>query len=298
MNSPHRAVHAAREPNHRPRWADLHMHSTASDGGYAPAKLMSMAAARRLAAVALTDHDTIDGLTEAAQAATTHGMEFVPGIELEARQGRRIVHILGYFIDATSPALLRALADERQRRDQRNREIVARLAALGIRLDYDALVNANGGRPLGRPHLANELVSLGIVSSFRQAFARYLGSSAATYVPHVVREANEAIAMIRAAGDVASLAHPSRVGCETSLELENVVRRLGEAGLAALEVSHPDVTGEFARTCERLARKLDLAPTGGSDFHRFVGAERSGTGFYGHRVPCEWIASLRERRAG
>lgn len=298
MTSPRRAVDLARDPNLRPRWADLHMHSTASDGGYAPTKLMNMAAARRLAAVALTDHDTIDGLAEAAQAAATHGMEFVPGIELEARQGRRVVHILGYFIDAASPELLRQLADERQRRDQRNREIVSRLAALGIRLDYDALVKANGGRPLGRPHLANELVGLGIVSSFRQAFSRYLGSGAAAYMPRVVREAGEAVAMIRAAGGVASLAHPSRVGCETSLELENVVRRLQEAGLAALEVSHPDVTGEFARVCERLATKLDLVPTGGSDFHRFVGAERPGTGFYGHRVPCEWIAALRARRTG
>lgn len=278
------------------RWIDLHLHSTASDGRYAPGKVMEMAAARGLSAVALTDHDTTAGLAEAEGAATRLGMEFVPGIEMEAEYGHHRLHILGYFIDVANTGLVGALAQMVTNRHARNEEIIARLGQVGVVVEYRAICERHAGAAIGRPHIADELIRQRAVSSFQQAFSRFLGNDAPAYVPRVAPSGAEVIRIIRGAGGVASLAHPGRIKASSHLELATMVRDLREAGLGAIETSHPDHNEATARFVGELAARFDLLTTGGSDFHTLGTAVTRGTGFAKRRVPYEWLERLRDSR--
>ena len=278
------------------RWIDLHMHSTASDGAFAPAKLMELAKLRGLSAVALTDHDTTAGLAEAAAKAGEIGLDFVPAIELAAERSRGVLHILGYFVDADAPGLKTFLADIVAKRDERNRAILERLAAMGTSID-PAFLTATPGTTIGRPHIAEALVRAGAASSFHDAFTRYLARGAAAFVERRTAEAEEVIAVIRAARGVASMAHPSQLRCESHLELVTVLHRLREAGLAALEVRHPDHSADQTRVYTELAFRLSLACSGGTDFHSLGARLDRGVGFGKVRVPYEWLDELRNRRS-
>ncbi len=271
------------------------MHSTASDGVYPPAKLMQMARARGLAAVALTDHDTVAGLAEAERAASEAGLEFVPGIELAAEHGRGTLHLLGYFIDAGCAVLSSLLTEVVELRNERNRAIVERLARLGIEIDYERLVADCEAAAVGRPHIARAMVRCGAASNLQDAFDRYLGSGGAAYVERRLSSAETAIGAIRRAGGVASLAHPSQLGCESRLELETVLRRLMNAGLGAIESRHPDHTAQQTEQYDRLAKRFGLARTGGSDFHALGNRHQRGIGFGRVKVPHDWLATLRDR---
>ncbi|MFH1417049.1 MAG: PHP domain-containing protein [Planctomycetota bacterium] len=281
----------SREPR---RWIDLHLHSTASDGAYAPAKLIGMAKARGLCAVALTDHETTAGLSEAATAAAEAGIEFVPGIEVAARRNRGTMHILGYFIDAGSTALNGFLSEMLAKRHERNRAVLDRLAELGIELDREKLKRSADGPVVTRPHIARALVHSGLAGSFKEAFDRYLADGAAAWVRREKPTAEEAIGTIRGAGGVATLAHPSTLGHASHLELETLVRSLCDAGLQGIEVYHPDHTSQQTRLFVEMAARFDLAITGGSDFHAFD-SHRGGSGFGGIRVPYAVLAPLRKR---
>ncbi|MBI5764454.1 MAG: PHP domain-containing protein [Planctomycetes bacterium] len=278
------------------RWIDLHLHSMASDGRYAPCKVMEMAAARGLSAVSLTDHDATAGLAEAEDAATQLGMEFVPGIEMEAEYGRHRLHILGYFIDATNAGLVDALAKMVVNRHARNEEIIARLRCMGVVIDYRAICKRHAGAAIGRPHIADELIRQRAVSSFQQAFSRYLGNEAPAYVPRVAPTGAEVIRIIREAGGVASLAHPGRIKTSSHLELATMVRDLRDGGLSAIEISHPDHNDATAKLAAELAARFELLTTGGSDFHTLGTAVTRGTGFAKRRVPYEWLERLRGER--
>lgn len=278
------------------RWVDLHLHSTASDGVYAPAKLIELAATRGLSAVALTDHDTTAGLPEAAAAARVHGIEFVPGIELSARYGARLIHILGYWINPESLPLVRVLADQAARGAQRMQRIRSRLRDCGISIEDHDLADAAGSR-VGRPHVARILVRRGLVRDHDEAFTKYLGVGAPAFVEHEALPAAEAIEAIRAAGGVACLAHPVWLGCTSILELETVIRDLMTAGLRGLEVLHPAQSGEWAERCRALAEKLGLAMTGGTDFHGFGGCAQRGVGFGNPRVAYEYLEALNRCRS-
>ena len=271
------------------------MHSTASDGTYAPARLMQMAAARGLSAVALTDHDTTAGLAEAADAARAVELEFVPGIEFAAEYARGTLHILGYFIDSAAPPLVEVLAEIVRERDQRNRRMAARLAGLSVRLPAEVVEPVPGGAVIGRPHLAHAIVRAGAAATFQEAFDRYLARGAASYVERACPTAERIIAVIRAAGGVAVLAHPSQVGYGSRLELETLLRRLIDAGLGGVEVVHPDHSGDQRRLYEDLADRWRLAKTGGSDFHALPMQLERGVGFGRVRVPHGWLTVLAAR---
>ncbi len=274
------------------RWIDLHLHSTASDGAYTPARLMEMAAARGLSAVALTDHDTVAGLAEAAAQAAALGLEFIPGIELEASCGRGLMHILGYWIDPDCQALTGLLDRMLAGRHTRNAEIIARLADVGIDLDYRAIRDAAGSGSVGRPHIAGALVRLGAVAGFREAFDRFLGPSGAAHVPLASSSAAEIIAAITAAGGIASLAHPATLRYDSHLELRTILRRLTDVGLRAIEVIHPSHTAKESRLFVELAERLGLAPTGGSDFHKLGVRAAKGVGFGRVRVGYSVLEAL------
>lgn len=270
---------------------DLHSHTTASDGQYPPSVLLGMAAEAGVTVLAVTDHDTVAGLPEAAEAARHHGVELVPGIELSAFLGRREVHILGHFIDPDHPPL-RALAEQlRGEREQRMERMVARLRSLGYPVSMEEVRRIAGDAQLGRPHLARVLVERGWCLSTRDAFDRFLGSGRAAWVDRYRLGHDEAIRLVRGAGGAATLAHPG----SSKMEAYDI-SQLAAAGLAGLEVHHADHNPSVREKYLRIARAHGLVPTAGSDFHGEAVAPDNhlGTADMG---PAS-LAALRARAAG
>ncbi len=268
---------------------DLHSHSLASDGQYAPAEVAALAAARGVRIWALTDHDTVAGQEAAASAAAGHGIRFVPGIELSCFLDRREIHVLGHFVDPAHPAL-RAFEDLlAEKRRVRMGEIVQKLARLGIAISEEDIVRWSGGKTIGRPHVARALVEAGAVATVREAFDRYLGEGMPAYVGRYRLVADEAIRLVGGAGGVTTVAHPGVSHIERG-DLE----RLRALGLGGVEVYHPDHNPSVRDKYLRAAEAFDLVPTAGSDFHgeavapdRFLGAES---------MPEEQLARLERRR--
>ena len=256
----------------RIRGADLHVHSTHSDGLCTPGDLVRNAAEVGLDALAITDHDTLSAFEAAANEARRVGVELIAGVELSAGDDGREVHLLGHFVDPTDPALRAATDSLRMARLERFEGMVDRLGELGLTVDPDALRRAFPRAALGRRHLADALVRGGQVASHRQVFERYLGDGGPAQLPKPLIPIDRAIALIRGAGGVAGLPHPPY-----NLKLE----RLGayrDAGLAALEVRGPGVDPRRSSRWRAIADRFGLVPIAGSDFHapgrsgRWVGA--------------------------
>ncbi|MGE3518917.1 MAG: PHP domain-containing protein [Vicinamibacterales bacterium] len=243
---------------------DLHTHSTASDGRCTPEELVSRAARAGVTVLALTDHDTFAGCAAAAAACVRHGVDFVTGIEITAVAGGRDVHVLGYFCDPNTPALEAFLASQRENRVDRVRQIVQRLAALGVTLDADAILRpatADSSKAVGRPWIARALVEAGYVETVNQAFELWLASGRPAFVPRAGASLQAVFGQIHEAGGLASLAHPGLV------RHDEWIPALAASGLDAIEAFHSD---HDAATTERylsLARDLNLLVTGGSDYH-------------------------------
>lgn len=239
---------------------DLHAHSTRSDGVLAPGDLVRRAAARGVRRLALTDHDTLEGLEEAHVAAADCDVEVIDGIEVSAWHGQE-VHILGYFVSREDPRLGEVVDRQRKNRVERVHRIADRLARLGMTIDVEAVLASADGN-VGRPHIARALVDAGHVPSFEAAFDRLLGSGAAAYVPASRLTASHAVRVIHDAGGAAVLAHP---GVE---QVDDDLPALVEAGLDGIEVDHPAHDAGTAARYAALAHRLGLVATGGSDFHR------------------------------
>ena len=242
---------------------DLHLHTTASDGLLIPAGLVARAAAAGLTIIAVTDHDTVGGLAEAADAGRTHGMRVIAGIEVTAVEDTDDVHVLGYFIDPGSPILAAFLREQREDRTRRVREIGERLRSLGLTVDVDALIATAdpATRSIGRPAIADALVASGQAVDRTDAFTRLLGRGKPGFVPRRGKPASAVIETIHAAGGIASLAHPGITATDSLIEA------LTGQGLDAIEVWHSDHAPDQQRHYGRLADRLGLAKSGGSDFH-------------------------------
>ena len=242
---------------------DLHLHTTASDGLLPPRVLVQRAAAAGLTTIAVTDHDTMGGFREAAEAGAEHGVRVIPGIEITAVENQRDVHVLGYFLDPESPVLTRFLQAQRSDRIRRVRDIAARLAELGHRIEIDPLVEAaaRGGRSIGRPAVADALVKAGHSADRDDAFARLLGHGCPAFVPRTGIAGAAVLETIHAAGGVASLAHPG-IATEDAL-----IESLAAAGLDAIEVWHSDHSPDQQTYYAALADRLGIARSGGSDYH-------------------------------
>lgn len=253
--------------------ADFHLHSTASDGVYAPAEVVGLAARNGVRVLALTDHDTVDGLVEAARAANSWGVRLVPGIELSTDFGPHDVHILALGIDTERPDLRAFLAEQREHRVGRARRIVAVLREYGIELDEGRLFELAGEGSVGRPHVARAMVERGYVKSVQEAFDRWLGEGKPGDVPRPKLSPAEAIARIHDWGGVAVAAHPRFVGEGWYEVLVHVV----EAGVDAVEVFYRDYPPEAVDELGAVAERHGLARSGGSDFH--------GLGNAGERMP-------------
>ena len=245
---------------------DLHTHSTASDGQYAPAELVRLAKERGLETLALTDHDTVDGLEEAVRAGERAGIRVIRGIELSAKEYPTF-HILGYGFDPEAPALSALCRELKEGRDQRAPRIIAFLEEQGVRIPLSEVEELAGGQIVGRPHFAQVLVRHGYVSSNREAFDRYLDTE--EFHRRVERPkppSRVCVETIRAAGGKVSLAHPYQIGVDDG-KLEDIVRELAGFGLDAIECYYPKHTPEQQSFYLYLAEKYNLHMTGGSDFH-------------------------------
>jgi len=246
---------------------DLHTHSTASDGSLRPGEVVRLAKEAGLKALALTDHDTTDGLAEAIAAGEKLGVEVIPGVEISAQFTDDTMHILGYFIDFASGQLAKRLEVLKQARKERNPKIVAKLNALGLHVSMEQVERLSGGGQVGRPHIARALMELGYVSTMQQAFDIYLKNGGKAYVAKYRFPPKEALDMIREAGGVPVLAHPFTLGMGSAAVLKEVLLDLQAKGLAGIEIFYADHSPEQEAMYLKLARELGLLITGGSDFH-------------------------------
>ena len=241
---------------------DLHSHTTASDGQHAPSELLALAHAAGVSCLAVTDHDTVAGLAEARTAADALGIRLVPGIELSAFHARREVHVLGHYIDPDNGPLARFSERLRDERRDRMLRMVEKMRGLGFPVSMEGVLGIAGDANLGRPHLARLMVELGYCTSTQDAFDRFLGDGGPGWVDRYRLPADEAIALIRQAGGIATLAPPGVSKME-----RGDIAALAKVGLGGLEVYHSDHNPSVREKYLRIATELDLIPTAGSDFH-------------------------------
>ena len=245
---------------------DLHTHSTHSDGTETPAEVMRAAAAAGLDVVALTDHDTTRGWGQAARAVGDTGVTLVPGIEISCACDGISIHLLGYFIDPLNATLVAELERTRSSRRTRAQRMVERLQP-DTGLTWEQVQQQAGeDTTVGRPHIADALISAGIVASREEAFASYLGSRSKYHVSHYAPDPAHATRLVRAAGGVPVMAHPFASARGRTVETD-VIERMADAGLAGLEVHHRDHTAQAIGQGLRLADRLGLLVTGSSDYH-------------------------------
>lgn len=242
-------------------FADLHLHTNFSDGTFSPEELVAHAAQKQLSAIALTDHDTVEGCARAAVACEAAKIQFIAGSELTAEQDDNEIHILGYFLDLQNEKLLTETAKFQAVRQHRIREMVARLNELNVPLDVDAVFKLANCRAPGRPHIARALVQAGLVESLDEAFERFLKKNRPAWVPKMKMSAPDAIALIHQAGGLAVMAHPGLNRCD------EVIPGLVQAELDGIEcfhTKHPKATAEHYL---QIAKQHGLLVTGGSDCH-------------------------------
>ena len=240
---------------------DLHIHSTASDGTLTPEEVVRVAVRKGLTAISVADHDTVAGSSAARAAARGTGLEVIPGIEISTQDGRRELHLLGYFVDYGDAELQDALARARGARQERIREMVVRLQGLGVRVALEDVARHASGGAWGRPHLAAALVSAGVVREPQEAFQRYLRRGRPAFVDRWKLPTCDAIALIRGAGGIAVFAHPGLC------DYDGEIKRFVECGLEGLEAYHVDQSPAQTERYIRLARALGLVVTGGTDSH-------------------------------
>jgi len=256
-------------------FVDLHSHSTASDGTLSPTQLMKAAADAGLAGIALTDHDTGNGLKEAAAEAARLGIRFVPGIEISAEfPAPGTLHILGHFVDPDSDGLKKMSRILLEGRNARNPKIIAKLQSLGCKVTMEmvegiARERVKEGQPvvLGRPHIAEALLRSGAVANIKQAFDVYLDRKGAAFFDKERLTPRQAIECIHEAGGLATVAHPVQLRCENPAHLATTINHLAEAGIDGIEVWHCDHDEKASAMMLDLAKRYNLLTTGGSDFH-------------------------------
>lgn len=242
-------------------YADLHLHTYFSDGTYSPEELVAQAKRHNLSAVALTDHDTVEGCRPTALACNAAGIEFIAGTELTAEQEGHEIHILGYCCDIENRKLLAEIQKFQSVRQNRVREMVARLNQLNVPLQAEEVFALANCRAPGRPHVARALVEAGLVGSLDEAFERFLKRNRPAWVPKFKMSATEAIELIHQAGGVAVMAHP---GLNRS---DEVIPAMAEAGLDGLECFHTKHSNATSEHYLELADRFHLLVTGGSDCH-------------------------------
>ncbi|MFH1387568.1 MAG: PHP domain-containing protein [bacterium] len=241
--------------------ADLHIHTTISDGTHTPEEVVRLAKEAGLKTIAITDHDIIDGVERAIEAGQKAGVEVIPGVEFTTESPKAEIHILGYFIDRNDPEFLAALEKVQQGRVKRIYKIVEKLNSLGVDLSAEEVLAIAGNKAPGRPHVARALLKKGVVANFKDAFNRFLDSRSPAYVPHYKLTPTEAIKLISAAGGLPVFAHP------LISNADGMIAEFAGIGLKGIEVYYPGYRPEVIGHYLELARKMGLCVTGGTDFH-------------------------------
>lgn len=281
-----------------PKPIDLHVHSTCSDGTCTPTELVALAKEAGLAAIALTDHDSISGISEAILAAKDTGLEIVPGVELSCDFCGSEVHMLGLYIHPDDPVLSAKLEEFKRIRESRNERMVELLAAEGLDITYEKLLADNPDSVITRGNIAGYLVEHGCVKDRATVFAKYLGDDCRCFVPRPKISPEEAIALIHQAGGLAFLAHPLLY--HMNLEaLRELLTGLKAHGLNGLEAVYSTYQPGDERNMKVLAAELNLLISGGSDFHGSNKPHiRLGTGMGRLYVPYEILAAIQAAKAG
>lgn len=273
---------------------DLHIHSRYSDGTMSPEELIVYAKKKGLEAVALTDHDTVDGVREAVRLGRKLDLEVISGIEISAIYGKTTVHILGYLFDMQNEVFLGAIDRLQKARIERNRKILQLLEKQGIHLQEEEIADVSQIGQTGRPHIAKVLINKGLVANIDEAFGRYLGDDGCAYVRRFVFSADEVLNLIHQAGGVAVLAHPMQL-VKKGLELNYVIGKLVDQGLDGLELYYPTHSKKTRATLLQFVKRYNLVVSGGSDYH---GDMRPGTTLAGGKnvtVPSSVLAGLKKK---
>lgn len=270
------------------RSADLHLHTCFSDGTYSPAELVTQAQAQELQALALTDHDTVEGCAPTATACEACGIEFIAGTELTAEQDGHEIHILGYGIDLENSKFLSEIARFQAVRQNRIREMVQRLNELNVPLQVEAVFTLANCRAPGRPHVARALVQAGLVASLDEAFERFLKKNRPAWVPKFKMTAQRATELIHESGGVAVMAHP---GLNRS---DEVIPAMVEAGLDGIECFHTKHSAAVSEHYLQIAARFGLLVTGGSDCH---GLSKGRPLIGSVRLPYAYVEQLKARAA-
>ena len=245
--------------------ADLHLHTTASDGRLEPKEIVSLAIKVGLDVIAITDHDTIDGVVPALTAASgSHSLTVIPGVEINTDVARGEVHILGYFIDYTDKKLAATLQKLQDSRRGRAQKMIAKLGKLGMKIDWQRVSELVQDGSVCRPHIARALLEKGYVSSEKEAFDKYIGHNGPAYVERYKLLPVEVVKLILEARGLPVLAHPADIA-----DLDELVPKLKAAGLVGLEVYYRDYGPEIIARLARIAKQYDLITTGGTDYHAF-----------------------------
>ena len=276
---------------------DLHLHTTASDGVMTPSEIVNYAKNKGLQAIAITDHDTIEGLKEGLVEGERIGLEVIPGIEISAEHSPGSMHLLGFFIDINHPILKERLEFLQRARAERNPRMAEKLNKLGINITFDEVLKASGGGQVGRPHFAQVLIEKGYVRSFQEAFDRFLKKGAPAYVEKMRFSPEESIHFINEANGVAVLAHPNTLQLNGYPELENLILRLVKKGLRGIEAYYPEHSALEVAQYKTLAERHGLLVTGGTDYH---GIEKNGldigVGRGEMRLPYSIVENLKATR--
>jgi predicted metal-dependent phosphoesterase TrpH len=275
-----------------PIYIDLHVHTTASDGSMTPAEIVRYAYEKGLAAVAITDHDTMDGVEQALEEGRKLGFEVIAGVEISV-DFMPEMHLLGYFLDGHYEPILNTLQDLREKREYRNPRIVSKLNDLGIEISMSEVDKKAGGSIISRAHIARVLVEKGYVADMEEAFDKYLAFGRKAYVKKEKLAPDEGIAAIIRSGGIPVLAHPIYLDM-TMAQLDNLLGELAEAGLKGIEAYYTDNTASQTEELLQLAKRHSLVATGGSDFHGSFKPEielGSGRGLL--RVPYSVLEQLR-----
>lgn len=274
---------------------DLHVHSNKSDGSYTPSDLISLALEKKLSAIALTDHDTTDGLREFRDSAKSKPIEAIPGIELSTEYEGKDIHIVGLFIDETQPDFQKHLQNFVASRETRNQKMCANLQAAGLNISYEALKKEYPESVITRAHYGTYLVKTGACKSVADAFSQYLGDHTRYFVPREKVTPAEAVILIRKAGGIPVLAHPILYHMSAD-RLEQLVKTLITVGLMGIEAIYSTYSAREENQIRRLADKYHLLLSGGSDFHGAAKPKLSlGTGYGNLAVPDEILWEMKSR---
>ncbi len=270
---------------------DLHMHSKCSDGTLEPEELVQLAKKRGVRVIALTDHDSVDGLERAGKEAEKQGVILVNGIEFSTNYFGKEVHILGYFLDLTDEVFLGKLEELKVERGNRTVKILKKLCDRGLSLTMEEVFMEVTGPVVSRTHIANAMMKKGYVYTRTEAFRQYIGEGGSAYVPKTIISPNEAVRLIRRNGGIAAIAHPKLIGMGREKVLRLIDELIGD-GLDALETYYPGYSNEDIKFYEDTCKEKGLLRTGGSDYH---GLNREGVQIGDMNVPFEVYEDLMER---